>query len=66
MTVPFGATDPIPVKRATGAAVAPDMPDTEAMKSEISDDRRHERFLLRAALIAAIAVAIVVSLRMWI
>ena len=43
--------------------VASHVPDEADMEAEITNDRGHERFLFRAALIAAIAVALVVSLR---
>jgi len=41
-------------------------PDEAHMRAEIGDDRHHERFLVRAALVAAILVAIVITARlMW-
>ncbi len=65
MTEPIDAAEPIPVKEAVGAFVPPDMPDEEKMTTEIQDDRKHERFLVRAALIAAVGVAMVILVRLW-
>lgn len=65
MTEPVEAAEPIPLKEAAGAFVPPDMPDEETMITEIHHDRKHERYLVRAALIAAAGVAIVILVRLW-
>lgn len=49
-------------KPATGA-VGFDLPEQARLRAEIGEDRRHERFLVRAALVAAILVAIVITTR---
>lgn len=43
---------------------APDLPDEARLLAEIGDDRLRERFLIRAALVAAILVAMVIMARM--
>jgi len=57
MTEPTVARDPAVM------LVGPKVPDEATMTAEINADRRHERFLLRAALIAVIVVAILISVR---
>ncbi len=43
-----------------------ELPDEAHLKAEIDDDRRHERYLVRAALVGAILIAIVITARlMW-
>lgn len=49
--------------RATGPA-AIELPDPARMRAEIGADRRHERFLVRAALVAAVLVAVMITTRM--
>jgi hypothetical protein len=63
MTEPTGTTDPPVTGDPAVMVVGPNVPDEATMKAEIDQDRRHERFLVRAALIAVIAVAIVISVR---
>ena len=64
MTEP-AAGPPILGSQTPGSApITPDMPDEAAMMAEIDTDRRHERFLLRAALVAAIVVALALSARL--
>ncbi len=63
-------TDPIGVDGRPPATAPPalhgvDPPDADTMWTEIAADRRHERFLLRAALLAVIAVSMVIAIRIW-
>jgi hypothetical protein len=58
MTEPTVARDP------AVTLVGPKVPDEATMTAEINHDRRHERFLLRAALIAVILVAVLISVRL--
>ncbi|MET0862979.1 MAG: hypothetical protein ABWZ98_01460 [Nakamurella sp.] len=44
--------------------VVPEVPDEAAMVAEIDADRRHERFLIRAAIIAVLIVAVAISVRL--
>jgi hypothetical protein len=57
MTEPTVARDP------AVTLMGPNVPDEATMKAEINNDRCHERFLLRAALIAVIVVAVLISVR---
>jgi hypothetical protein len=45
-----------------GRAVPP-VPDDAVMIREIEDDRRHERYLVRAALVACVVIAIALAIR---
>lgn len=40
------------------------LPDEARLLAEIGDDRRHERFLVRAAFVAALLVALAITTRM--
>ena len=51
-------TDP-----AAGRAV-PVVPDDAVMIGEIDRDRRHERYLVRAALVACIVIAMALAIRL--
>jgi hypothetical protein len=64
MTEPQGASQPIPTPEPATETVGFDLPDEARLRAEIGDDRRHERFLVRAALVAAILVATVITTRM--
>ena len=64
MTEPQSATQPAPTSEPATETVGFDLPDEARLRAEIGDDRLHERFLVRAALVAAILVAIVITARM--
>ena len=64
MTEPRSTTRPAPTPEPATETVGFDLPDEARMRAEIGDDRLHERFLVRAALVAAILVAIVITTRM--
>ena len=51
-------TDP-----AAGQAV-PVVPDDAVMIREIDRDRRHERYLVRAALVACVVIAMALTIRL--
>ncbi len=53
----------MPTGSVTGQAV-PLVPDDAVMIREIDRDRRHERYLLRAALVACIVIGIALTIRM--
>ena len=66
--VPVAALPAVP-PLAPGAAGAvagavPVVPDDAVMIREIDRDRRHERYLLRAALVACIVIAIALAIRL--
>ncbi len=65
MREPVGTTGHVPIGDGGGVPGAPAVPDEAAMAAEILDDRRRERFLLRVALVALLAMAIVISVRIW-
>ncbi len=44
--------------------VAAEPPDEARLAAEIGADRRHERFLVRAAAIAAVLVAVAITARL--
>jgi hypothetical protein len=46
-----------------GQAV-PVVPDDAVMIREIDQDRRHERYLVRAALVACVVIAIALTIRL--
>lgn len=64
MTEPRSAAQPPPTQEPATETVGFDLPDDARLRAEIGDDRLHERFLVRAALVAAILVAIVITARM--
>jgi hypothetical protein len=64
MTEPQSATQPAPTPESATETVGFDLPDDARLTAEIGDDRLHERFLVRAALVAAILVAIAITTRM--
>jgi hypothetical protein len=64
MTEPQSATQPAPTPEPATETLGFDLPDEARLRAEIGDDRLHERFLVRAALVAAILVAIVITTRM--
>ncbi len=64
MTEPQSATRPPPTPEPATETIGFDLPDEARLRAEIGDDRRHERFLVRAALVAAILVAMVIATRM--
>lgn len=47
------------------ALVVPALPNPEQQVAEVDNDRRHERFLVRAAVIATLLVAAVIWTRLW-
>jgi hypothetical protein len=63
MTEPQNATQPAltpqPATETDGFA----LPDDARLRAEIGEDRLHERFLVRAALVATILVATVIATR---
>ena len=63
MTEPQSATQPAPTPEPATETVGFDLPDEARLRAEIGDDRHHERFLVRAALVAALLVAIVIMTR---
>ncbi len=63
MTEPQSATQPVSAPDPASETVGFDLPDEARLRAEIGDDRRHERFLVRAALVAAILVAIMIMTR---
>jgi hypothetical protein len=63
MTEPQSATQPAPTPERGTETVGFDLPDEARLRAEIGDDRLHERFLVRAALVAEILVAIVIMTR---
>jgi hypothetical protein len=64
MTEPQSATRPAPTPEPATETLGFELPDDACLLAEIGDDRRHERFLVRAALVAAILVALVIMTRM--
>lgn len=56
---PTGAVGVGPV-----AATIPVVADDAVMISEIDQDRRHERYLVRAAVVACIVIAIALTIRL--
>ena len=64
MTEPPRATRPIRAPEATAETVSIEIPDEARLWTEIDEDRHHERFLVRAALVAAILVALVITARL--
>ncbi len=64
MTEPHSATQPVPTPEPATEAIGFDVPDEARLTAEIGDDRRHERFLVRAALVASILVAMVIATRL--
>ncbi len=64
MSEPQSPTRPAPTPEPVTGTVGVDLPDEARMRAEIVDDRRHERFLVRAAFVAAILVAMVITTRM--
>jgi hypothetical protein len=55
-------TDPRPV----AGELIPEVPSEDEMSREIVRDRRHERYLVHAALVAVLVIAIAVMVRvMW-
>lgn len=63
MTEPQSATQRAPTPEPATETVGFDLPDEASLRAEIGDDRLHERFLVRAALVAAILVAVVITTR---
>ena len=63
MTEPQSATRPAPTPEPATETVGFDLPDEARLRAEIGEDRRHERFLIRAAVVAAILVALVIMTR---
>lgn len=61
MTEPQSATQPVPTPEPATETVGFDLPDEARLRAEIGDDRLHERFLVRAALVASILVATVMT-----
>ena len=59
--------NPPPIKEtgpATPAAsTTPALPSEQQMIGEIANDRRHERYLLRAGLVAALVIALALAVR---
>ena len=53
-------TDPKPV----GGQLVPEVPENAEMSREIDRDRRHERYLVRAAVVAVLVIAIAVAIRL--
>jgi hypothetical protein len=43
--------------------VAPALPSEQEMIGEIDNDRRHERYLLRAALVATLVIGLALAVR---
>lgn len=64
MIEPFSTARPAPTLELATGTVGFDLPDEADLKAEIGADRRHERFLVRAALVAAVLVAVVITTRM--
>ncbi|HEY4991971.1 MAG TPA: hypothetical protein VII33_07775 [Nakamurella sp.] len=63
-------TDAVPLNGAGGPdrgptprQAVPVVPDEQEMTREIDQDRRHERFLIRAALVAAVIIVIALAVR---
>lgn len=54
---------PEPSGGVAGQAV-PIVPDDAVMISEIDQDRRHERYLVRAALVACVVIAVALAIRL--
>lgn len=48
---------------ASGASGASEPPDEARLRAELGSDRRHERFLVRAALVAVVLVALMITAR---
>lgn len=63
MTEPHSATRPASTPEPAIETVGFDLPDEARMRAEIGEDRLHEQFLVRAALVAAILVDIVITMR---
>ena len=63
MTEPRGATRPAPTPEPATDTLGFELPDEARLRAEIGEDRLHERFLVRAALVAAILVALVIMTR---
>ena len=65
---PTAATGPLMGTPASAEGTAgqavPIMPDGEVMIREIDEDRRHERYLVRAALVAVVVIAIALTIRL--
>ena len=57
------AEPPPPSGSVAGQAV-PIVPDDTVMIDEIDQDRRHERYLVRAAFVASVVIAIALAIRM--
>jgi hypothetical protein len=64
MTEPQSVIRPAPTPEPATDTRGFELPDEARLRAEIVEDRRHERFLVRAALVAAILVAIVITTRM--
>ena len=45
------------------ASTTPALPSEQQMIGEIDNDRRHERYLLRAGLVAALVIALALAVR---
>ena len=61
-------TDAVPLNGTGGpdrgpTQAVPVVPDEQEMTREIDQDRRHERFLIRAALVAAVIIVIALAVR---
>ena len=63
MTEPQSATRPAPTPEPATDTLGFELPDEARLRVEIGEDRLHERFLVRAALVAAILVALVIMTR---
>lgn len=63
MIEPQSASQPAPTPEPATETVGFDLPDVARQRAEIGDDRLHERFLVRAAFVAAILVAMVIMTR---
>jgi len=57
-------TVPPPGPGVVAAQAVPVVPDDAVMIREIDQDRRHERYLLRAALVACLVIAIALAIRL--
>ena len=64
MTEPQSATRPAPSPEPATEPLGFELPDEARLLAEIGDDRRRERFLVRAALVAAFLSAMVITTRM--
>ena len=63
MTGRHRATRPAPTSTPATGTDGFALPEEARLRAEIGEDRRHERFLVRAALVAAILVAVVIMTR---